>query len=295
LYNKVLPPTLKADNPDPKLGVESSPFYLNTTARPWFTKNDHPRRSGVSSFGFGGSNFHVVLEEYQREKKEIAWDGSVEILAFSGPDARTITDGLHQIDSRLEDPVDPSLLSRTARASRTRFSAGHPCRLVMVVDTAGDLKDAEEQFQSAIDLVTAGKSTVLSAEGIYFVAARQPAGKIAFMFPGQGSQYPAMGKDLTCCFPGAMALWKLSAGSLTKHRPWGKSFFRALPFPMTSNRRRPFAGQMWPSPPSVRSAWPCYRFWRTLICGRMPPADTATVNCRHCMPPDGSTGKPYCI
>jgi acyl transferase domain-containing protein/NAD(P)-dependent dehydrogenase (short-subunit alcohol dehydrogenase family) len=205
LYNKVLPPTLKADNPDPKLGVESSPFYLNTTARPWFTNNDHPRRSGVSSFGFGGSNFHVVLEEYRREKKEIAWDGSVEILAFSGPDARTIADDLQKIDSRLEDPVDPSQLSGTARATRTRFSSGHPCRLVMVVDTAGDLRTLKGKFQSAIDLVTAGTSTVLSAEGIYFVASRQPAGKIAFMFPGQGSQYPAMGKDLTCRFPGAMA------------------------------------------------------------------------------------------
>jgi hypothetical protein len=62
------------------------------------------------------------------EKKEIAWDGSVEILAFSGPDARTIADDLQQIDSRLEDPVDPSWLSRSARALRMTFSAGHPYR-----------------------------------------------------------------------------------------------------------------------------------------------------------------------
>ncbi|MBW1821462.1 MAG: polyketide-type polyunsaturated fatty acid synthase PfaA, partial [Deltaproteobacteria bacterium] len=62
LYNKVLPPTLKAENPDPDLDIDKSPFYLNTDTRPWIADKEHPRRSGVSSFGFGGSNFHVVLE-----------------------------------------------------------------------------------------------------------------------------------------------------------------------------------------------------------------------------------------
>ena len=75
----------------------------------------------------------------------------------------------------------------------------------MVVDTAWDLRSLHGRFQSAIDLATVGKSAVLAAQGIYYVtAAQRSAGKIAFMFPGQGSQYPNMGRDLTCCFPGAM-------------------------------------------------------------------------------------------
>ena len=86
LHHKVLLPTLKADEPDPALNIEDSPFYLNTRSRPWFAANDHPRRAGVSSFGFGGSNFHVVLEEYRPEKTQAAWDGSVQILAFSADD-----------------------------------------------------------------------------------------------------------------------------------------------------------------------------------------------------------------
>ncbi|WP_157067478.1 ketoacyl-synthetase C-terminal extension domain-containing protein [Desulfosarcina cetonica] len=56
------------ENPDPKLDIENSPFYLNTAPRPWFSTKGEPRRSGVSAFGFGGSNFHVVLEEYQPPK-----------------------------------------------------------------------------------------------------------------------------------------------------------------------------------------------------------------------------------
>jgi acyl transferase domain-containing protein/NAD(P)-dependent dehydrogenase (short-subunit alcohol dehydrogenase family) len=204
LHNKILPPTLKADKPDPKLGIESSPFYLNTALRPWFSKNGIPRRSGVSSFGFGGSNFHVVLEEYGHAKKEIAWDGSVEILAFSGPEPTAITGGLHQINQLFGNDFDTAVLSRTARTLRTRFSSGHPYRLVMVMDTTLDGKELKERLHKAIEIVTVGKSADLAAQGIYYRAAPPSAGKIAFMFPGQGSQYTNMGRDLACCFPGAM-------------------------------------------------------------------------------------------
>ena len=64
LHHKVLPPTIKIDKPNPKLDLEQSPFYLNTRTRPWMRGSDHERRGSVSSFGFGGSNFHVALEEY---------------------------------------------------------------------------------------------------------------------------------------------------------------------------------------------------------------------------------------
>ena len=64
LHHKVLPPTIKVDAPNPKLQINNSPFYLNTRARPWIRGSAHPRRAAVSAFGFGGSNFHVTLEEY---------------------------------------------------------------------------------------------------------------------------------------------------------------------------------------------------------------------------------------
>ncbi len=64
LHHRVLPPTIKVERLNPKLDVSSSPFYINTVARPWFESSSHPRRAAVSSFGFGGTNFHLVLEEY---------------------------------------------------------------------------------------------------------------------------------------------------------------------------------------------------------------------------------------
>jgi acyl transferase domain-containing protein len=83
LYHKVIPPTLKAETPDPDLDIGNSNFYLNSSTRPWFSKNGRSRRAGVTAFGFGGSNFHVVLEEYLPAKTEISWDGNIEIMAFS--------------------------------------------------------------------------------------------------------------------------------------------------------------------------------------------------------------------
>ena len=172
--------------------------------RPWFSANGTPRRSGVSSFGFGGSNFHVVLEEYQSDKKEIAWDGSVEILAFSGVDAAAIIDSLHQVGQITGDAFDPAVLSRTARTLRTTFSAGHSHRLVMIVNTTSGSNTLTGQLRKAIEVVTGGRPAILSDQSIYYVVAPQGTGKIAFMFPGQGSQYPNMGRDLVCRFPSAM-------------------------------------------------------------------------------------------
>src|SRR5205085_3562627 len=74
LHHKVLPPTIKATQPLEPLASGRSPFYINTEERPWLPRPDHPRRAAVSSFGFGGSNFHCVLEEHRSERAEIDWD-----------------------------------------------------------------------------------------------------------------------------------------------------------------------------------------------------------------------------
>jgi acyl transferase domain-containing protein len=64
LYHKVLPPTLHCEHPHPKLGLERTPFYINTETRPWIHGRPLPRRAAVNAFGFGGINAHAILEEY---------------------------------------------------------------------------------------------------------------------------------------------------------------------------------------------------------------------------------------
>ena len=64
LRDKVLPPSVHYDRPNPNMDFEHSPLYVNTALREWTTPADGVRRAGVSAFGFGGTNFHPVLEEY---------------------------------------------------------------------------------------------------------------------------------------------------------------------------------------------------------------------------------------
>src|SRR5271169_266690 len=64
LHNKVLPPSLHCEHLNPNIDFAHSPLYVNTELRPWTMHPDGVRRAGLSAFGFGGTNFHAVLEEY---------------------------------------------------------------------------------------------------------------------------------------------------------------------------------------------------------------------------------------
>jgi acyl transferase domain-containing protein len=123
LHHKVLPPTIKVDKPNPKLGIEGSPFYLNTKARPWIRDAAHPRRAGVSSFGFGGSNFHVTLEEYTGPAKK-AWrarTAPTELVLLSGATGADVAAKCAELAKGAAD--GGSSRSRGARSSRSTRSS----------------------------------------------------------------------------------------------------------------------------------------------------------------------------
>ena len=84
LRHKVLPPTLKVVEPLPILAGGTTPFYLSLEKRPWMASKDHPRRAACSALGFGGTNFHAVLEEGNSAKTETDWDAEHEIFAACG-------------------------------------------------------------------------------------------------------------------------------------------------------------------------------------------------------------------
>ena len=85
LYHKTLPPTIKVKEPTKLLKERNTPFYLSTQTRPWLS-DGAPRRAAVSAMGFGGTNFHVILEEADAAKQETDWDGDIQIAAFSAKD-----------------------------------------------------------------------------------------------------------------------------------------------------------------------------------------------------------------
>lgn len=195
LYNKVLPPTLKVKNPVEPLGAKNSPLYVNTVRRPWLPHPEHPRRAGMSAFGFGGSNFHAVLEEHGPTKTEPDWDGSVQIIALS---AATRDGLLTQLDG-LKERQQWAAVSQRAAEARSTFRASDALRLLIVADRGGDLQKTVILAKAKLNAEPNAVSWSIP-EGVYF-GQGTATGTLAVMFPGQGSQTVGMLRDLACTFP----------------------------------------------------------------------------------------------
>src|SRR5690606_13183760 len=119
IYHRTLPPTLKVRRPSPVLEHRDSPFYLAPRKRPWWT-GGRPRRAGVSAFGFGGSNFHCILEQHGDSCPDPDWDARIEIFALSGETPQALREKLEALEST------------DAKATRASFDARQPHRLVFV-------------------------------------------------------------------------------------------------------------------------------------------------------------------
>jgi acyl transferase domain-containing protein/NAD(P)-dependent dehydrogenase (short-subunit alcohol dehydrogenase family) len=199
LHHRVLPPTLKVDQPNAAVAPGQTPFYVNRDKRPWLPNRDHPRRAGVSAFGFGGSNFHCVVEEYEPATAEVDWDGRRQIMSFCGPDRAALLAAVERVEA------NPSwdALRRVAFDLRARFDPAAHCRLAFVVDRDGTpLSDLIDQARRLLD---GERSTADTPSGIYF-GEGTVRGELGMVFPGQGAQYVGMLRDLVCRVPEANAV-----------------------------------------------------------------------------------------
>ena len=184
LHHKVLPPTIKIQRPNPALDLEKSPFYLNTQPRPWIRDGSHPRRASVSSFGFGGSNFHVTIEEYVPKdgRGAAAWrlqTAPAQLVLLS---ALSGTDLVSRCRALMETSDD---LVQVARESQESFNATDNARLAVIAESSAELKS---KLQQAVAMI-AKESAFVTPTGISYESGPPNPGKIAFLFPGQGSQY----------------------------------------------------------------------------------------------------------
>ena len=210
LHHKVLPPTIKVDRPNPRLEIEKSPFYLNTEARPWIRDASHPRRASVSSFGFGGSNFHVTMEEYTGPAPR-AWrlrSNPTELVMLSDATATGLAARCEETARRAAEP--DLVLAAVARTSQEAFRASEAYRLSVVASDAADLAAKLEQARAMI--ASKPEAAFSTPTGIHY-GAGPGAGPVAFLFPGQGSQYVGMGAEVAMGFDVARAAWDEAAAT----------------------------------------------------------------------------------
>ncbi|MFJ4485418.1 SDR family NAD(P)-dependent oxidoreductase [Streptomyces longwoodensis] len=184
LHHKLLPPTINVERPNPAIDWENSPFYVSSRTRPWIRDPRRPRRrAAVSSFGFGGTNFHVVLEEH----------GDGDDLRVMFPVSRVHLWHEPDVDA-LARAVEQGAEPRTTPAP-----AGHP-RLALVARSDAEL--AELRALAVAQLRARPTADAWShPKGIHFRAAAAPTGKVAALFAGQGSQYVEPGRTAVLALP----------------------------------------------------------------------------------------------
>jgi len=247
LYHKVLPPTIKVAQPIEQVSSRS-PFYVNTEKRPWMlSRTGYPRRAAVSAFGFGGSNFHCVLEEHGSQKPSIDWDASVQILAFSAQTPDELRQRLNAWPKSEPEAQARENASSLACASgsdrwddvrieaarcRARFFGKHRYRLTMIVERGK--KEPTQLIASALAMLDKSPDldTWTTPDGIYFSRGNTP-GKLAMIFPGQGSQYVGMMRDLSCRWPQLQTSLIEANAMFARHRPAGDNRLSDFIYPQS--------------------------------------------------------------
>ena len=201
LHHRVLPPTLHCDEPNPKLGLERTPFYINTETRPWIHGGAEPRRAGINSFGFGGINAHAILEEVAEsaERSHLpAWDSEVVILESA--DAAGLARQARDLAAAIPRQGALRLADLALSLSRRVGQVAQPRRLAIVASSPADLETKLEQAAERLERPDLAR--IKGASGTYYEA--EPLGrdgKVVLVFPGEGAQYADMLADLCLHFP----------------------------------------------------------------------------------------------
>jgi iturin family lipopeptide synthetase A len=180
LKKKALPPSINYVAPNPACDFEHSPLYVNTQPKAW-ENQEYPRRAAVSSFGIGGTNAHVVLEEFTAtgnkfpEPGDLADSGEPLLFVLSAKTTGSLEQTLEAYQKFLQNEEQVNLhdMAYTLQMAREHYA----CRKYMVFAGQNELREG----------ITGGR--LKEATGLQ-------RKEIVFVFTGQGSQYAKMGLGL---------------------------------------------------------------------------------------------------
>ncbi|MGB0050138.1 MAG: beta-ketoacyl synthase N-terminal-like domain-containing protein, partial [Terriglobales bacterium] len=222
LRDRVLPASVHCEHPNPNIDFAHSPIYVNTELKPWTMPPDGVRRAGLSAFGFGGTNFHAVLEEYIPGRlngngkrsvavSEIPSNGKQSVMNAENVSRTSLTGNVSSPSCKaplrgalLIGGASESELVERLRAVEKNAKAGQA-----PAPTAPSESDLRAPERVAIDYANAAELADRAASALKALAANQPAiwkalrpqgifrghgsaPKVAFLYTGQGSQYVNM-------------------------------------------------------------------------------------------------------
>ncbi|KOT87520.1 hypothetical protein ADK86_35205 [Streptomyces sp. NRRL F-5755] len=176
LRHRQLAPTVHFAEPNPRIDFAATPFRVDAALRAW-NAAEFPRRIGVSAFGIGGTNAHVILEEAPRPTKAADGGGAADgpqLLVLSAKSPEALDTATRRLTARLAEPGAPDL-----------------------ADTAYTLQTGRSPMRHRRTLLRTGNGTYAEHTG------ESGTGRLktVFLFPGQGAQYPGMGSELHAAEP----------------------------------------------------------------------------------------------
>ncbi len=203
----VIPPSLKCDQPNPKIDFSAGPVKVVTEATPWPPTEGRPRMAGVNAFGLGGTNFHAIVEQYLPAATEAATGRRapatapapriLPIAAAGGDDLAECARRLRAL-ARQASGWGPARRMEALGRSQEEAAASAGWRIA-VVAVEPDLL-ARRAAMLERELERGGDLAYLRQQGV-FAARPGRALRAAALFPGQGPQYPNMGREALAAFP----------------------------------------------------------------------------------------------
>ena len=255
LHHRTIPPSAGFETPNPTVDWANIPFFVPTSPLEWPEPESHPRRAGVSAFGFGGTNFHIALEGYKpdyhrsmAEDWQQRWKAYAKSPTVSAPSIldetatatmtheqlKAIEGGVLLLSSSSIDGLVASLestsfngptfdddprglrLSMALQAASASYDSSDACRLALVATSWAEFEKRKALAISSLS--DSGKWGFLQAQGV--LVSDQPAmpdgAKVAHMYPGQGSQYVGMTYDLHERYTPVQDVWNASDSTMVE-------------------------------------------------------------------------------